>query len=135
MFTLSSTTPSSVLTNARSSVYRKKNHLSRKSNVVVHVSASGLSPSKLKATGKRLLVIPDQEEAQTAGGILLMSSSASAGPGSSICGSVSSVGADCKTVKRGDSVLINGFAGSEIEFEDGSKGKFVTEDDVLAILG
>ena len=30
---------------------------------------------------------------------------------------------------------INGFAGSEIEFEDGSKGKFVTEDDVLAILG
>jgi len=135
MFTLSSTTPSSVLTNVRSSVYRKKNH-HRKSNVVVHVSAnSGLSPSKLKATGKRLLVIPDQEEAQTAGGILLMSSSASAGPGSSICGSVSSVGADCKTVKRGDSVLINGFAGSEIEFEDGSKGKFVTEDDVLAILG
>jgi chaperonin GroES len=103
--------------------------------MVVHVSASGLSPSKLKATGKRLLVIPDQEEAQTAGGILLMSSSASAGPGSSICGSVSSVGADCKTVKQGDSVLINGFAGSEIEFEDGSKGKFVTEDDVLAILG
>ena len=135
MFTLSSTTPSSVLTNVRSSVYRKKNH-HRKSNVVVHVSAnSGLSPSKLKATGKRLLVIPDQEEAQTAGGILLMSSSASAGPGSSICGSVSSVVADCKTVKRGDSVLINGFAGSEIEFEDGSKGKFVTEDDVLAILG
>lgn len=135
MFTLSSTTPSSVLTNVRSSVYRKKNH-HRKSNVVVHVSAnSGLSPSKLKATGKRLLVIPDQEEAQTAGGILLMSSSASAGPGSSICGSVSSVGADCKTVKQGYSVLINGFAGSEIEFEDGSKGKFVTEDDVLAILG
>ncbi len=132
MFTLASTTPSLVLTNVRSSVYR--NH-HRKSNVVVHVSASGLSPSKLKATGKRLLVIPDQEEAQTAGGILLMSSSASAGPGSSICGSVSSVGADCKTVKQGDSVLINGFAGSEIEFEDGSKGKFVTEDDVLAILG
>jgi len=81
-----------------------------------------------------LLVIPDQEEATTAGGILLMSSSANAGPGSSICGSVSSVGAECKTVKQGDSVLINGFAGSEIEFEDGSKGKFVTEDDVLAIL-
>ena len=38
-------------------------------------------------------------------------------------------------MKQGDSVLINGFAGSEIEFEDGSKGKFVTEDDVLAILG
>ena len=113
----------------------QQNKSIRRKSTVVSVSASGLSPSKLKATGKRLLVIPDQEEAQTAGGILLMSSSASAGPGSSICGSVSSVGADCKTVKQGDSVLINGFAGSEIEFEDGSKGKFVTEDDVLAILG
>ncbi|CAL6426644.1 unnamed protein product [Bathycoccus prasinos] len=132
MFTLSSTP--SLLT---SSIYQKnqQNKSIRRKSTVVHVSASGLSPSKLKATGKRLLVIPDQEEAQTAGGILLMSSSASAGPGSSICGSVSSVGADCKTVKQGDSVLINGFAGSEIEFEDGSKGKFVTEDDVLAILG
>ena len=132
MFTLSSTP--SLLT---SSIYQKnqQNKRIRRKSTVVSVSASGLSPSKLKATGKRLLVIPDQEEAQTAGGILLMSSSASAGPGSSICGSVSSVGADCKTVKQGDSVLINGFAGSEIEFEDGSKGKFVTEDDVLAILG
>lgn len=132
MFTLSSTP--SLLT---SSIYQKnqQNKSIRRKSTVVSVSASGLSPSKLKATGKRLLVIPDQEEAQTAGGILLMSSSASAGPGSSICGSVSSVGADCKTVKQGDSVLINGFAGSEIEFEDGSKGKFVTEDDVLAILG
>ena len=133
MFTLSSSTPS-LLTR---SIYQKnqQNKSIRRKSTVVSVSASGLSPSKLKATGKRLLVIPDQEEAQTAGGILLMSSSASAGPGSSICGSVSSVGADCKTVKQGDSVLINGFAGSEIEFEDGSKGKFVTEDDVLAILG
>lgn len=132
MFTLSSTP--SLLT---SSIYQKnqQNKSIRRKSTVVSVSASGLSPSKLKATGKRLLVIPDQEEAQTAGGILLMSSSASAGPGSSICGSVSSIGADCKTVKQGDSVLINGFAGSEIEFEDGSKGKFVTEDDVLAILG
>ena len=132
MFTLSSTP--SLLT---SSIYQKnqQNKSIRRKSTIVSVSASGLSPSKLKATGKRLLVIPDQEEAQTAGGILLMSSSASAGPGSSICGSVSSIGADCKTVKQGDSVLINGFAGSEIEFEDGSKGKFVTEDDVLAILG
>ena len=109
---------------------RSQQNKSRKSVVV----SAGLTPEKLKATGKRLLVIPDQEEATTAGGILLMSSSANAGPGSSICGSVSSVGAECKTVKQGDSVLINGFAGSEIEFEDGSKGKFVTEDDVLAIL-
>ena len=93
-------------------------------------------PEKMKATGKRLLVIPDSEESTTAGGILLMSSSENAGPGSSICGSVASVGAECKTVKQGDSVLIKRIRrGSEIEFEDGSKGKFVTEEDVLAILG
>ena len=127
MFTLS--TPQLVGFATRQNVRSQQNR-SRKSVVV----SAGLTPEKLKATGKRLLVIPDQEEATTAGGILLMSSSANTGPGSSICGSVSSVGAECKTVKQGDSVLINGFAGSEIEFEDGSKGKFVTEDDVLAIL-
>jgi chaperonin GroES len=126
MFTLST----SQLVGATRQNVRSQQNKSRKSVVV----SAGLTPEKLKATGKRLLVIPDQEEATTAGGILLMSSSANAGPGSSICGSVSSVGAECKTVKQGDSVLINGFAGSEIEFEDGSKGKFVTEDDVLAIL-
>ena len=53
----------------------------------------------------------DSEESTTAGGILLMSSSENAGPGSSICGSVASVGAECKTVKQGDSVLINGSRG------------------------
>ena len=126
MFTLST----SQLVGATRQNVRSQQNKSRKSVVV----SAGLTPEKLKATGKRLLVIPDQEEATTAGGILLMSSSANAGPGSSICGSVSSVGAECKTVKQGDSVLINGFAGSEIEFEDGSKGKFVTEDDVLAVL-
>lgn len=126
MFTLST----SQLVGATRQNVRSQQNKSRKSVVV----SAGLTPEKLKATGKRLLVIPDQEEATTAGGILLMSSSANAGPGSSICGSVSSVGAECKTVKQGDSVLINGFAGSEIEFEDGSKGKFVTEEDVLAIL-
>jgi len=120
MFTLSSSTPS-LLT---SSIYQKNQQNNRRKSTVVHVSASGLSPSKLKATGKRLLVIPDQEEAQTAGGILLMSSSASAGPGSSICGSVSSVGADCKTVKQGDSVLIKSTAspGRRLSSKTGRKG-------------
>ena len=113
---------------------RKTSSGNRRTDEIITKAKAGLSSEKLTATGKRLLVIPDLEEAQTAGGILLMSSSGNKGPGSSICGNVASVGQDVKVVKKGDSVLINGFAGSEIEFEDGSKGKFVTEDDVLAVL-
>jgi len=112
----------------------RKTSGNRRTDEIITKAKAGLSSEKLTATGKRLLVIPDLEEAQTAGGILLMSSSGNKGPGSSICGNVASVGQDVKVVKKGDSVLINGFAGSEIEFEDGSKGKFVTEDDVLAVL-
>ena len=134
MFTLSSQKP---LLRGSETAHFARSHRKKSSRVSLsRVGASaGLMPEKMKATGKRLLVIPDSEESTTAGGILLMSSSENAGPGSSICGSVASVGAECKTVKQGDSVLINGFAGSEIEFEDGSKGKFVTEEDVLASLG
>jgi chaperonin GroES len=47
---------------------------------------------------------------------------------------VASVGADVKGVKVGDAVLINGFAGTEVEFEDGEKGKFINSADVLAVL-
>jgi chaperonin GroES len=49
-------------------------------------------------------------------------------------GSVASIGGDVTTVKAGDKVLINGFAGSDVEFEDGKKGKFITIDDVIAIV-
>ena len=53
----------------------------------------------------------------------------------SLCeGEVASVGGDVKGVKAGDKVLINGFSGSDIEFEGGKKGKFITVDDVIAIV-
>jgi chaperonin GroES len=68
-----------------------------------------------------VLVIADAPETKTAGGILLTTG-------------VSAVGADVKAVKAGDKVLVNGFAGSDIELDDGSKGKFLTEDDILAVV-
>jgi chaperonin GroES len=81
-----------------------------------------------------VLVIADAPETKTAGGILLTTGAGPGGPGSSVTGSVSAIGADVKAVKAGDKVLVNGFAGSDIELEDGSKGKFLTEDDILAVV-
>jgi p-aminobenzoyl-glutamate transporter AbgT len=43
-------------------------------------------------------------------------------------------GAEVKAVKAGDKVLINGFSGSDVEFADGELGKFITVDDVIAII-
>mmetsp|Transcript_3529 Transcript_3529/g.12011 ORF Transcript_3529/g.12011 Transcript_3529/m.12011 type:complete len:138 (-) Transcript_3529:147-560(-) len=100
---------------------------------VVRVSAA-LSAKTLKPTGNRVLVIADAPETKTAGGILLTTGAGPGGPGSSVTGSVSAVGADVKAVKAGDKVLVNGFAGSDIELDDGSKGKFLTEDDILAVV-
>ena len=56
------------------------------------------------------------------------------GPGSSITGKVASIGAEVKGVKAGDKVLVNGFSGSDVEFGDGSKGKFITMEDVIAVI-
>ena len=39
-----------------------------------------------------------------------------------------------KGVKAGDKVLINGFSGADVEFADGEQGKFITVDDVIAII-
>ncbi|ACO61999.1 hypothetical protein MICPUN_57413 [Micromonas commoda] len=98
------------------------------------VARAALKPSDLKPTGNRLLVIADKAETKSAGGILLTSSTEASGPGSSVTGKIQAAGPECKSVKAGDKVLINGFAGSDFEFADGEKGKFVTEDDVLAVL-
>jgi chaperonin GroES len=83
------------------------------------VARAALKPSDLKPTGNR---------------ILLTSTNEASGPGSSVTGKIQAAGPECKAVKAGDKVLINGFAGSDFEFSDGEKGKFVTEDDVLAVL-
>ena len=98
------------------------------------VARAALKPSDLKPTGNRLLVIADKAETTSAGGILLTSTNEASGPGSSVTGKIQAAGPECKAVKAGDKVLINGFAGSDFEFSDGEKGKFVTEDDVLAVL-
>lgn len=98
------------------------------------VTRAGMKPNEVQAMGDRVLVIADAVESQTKGGLFLAGSGAAGGPGSSLTGKVMSVGADVKGVKKGDSVLINGFAGTEVAFEDGSKGKFVNSADVLAVL-
>ena len=81
-----------------------------------------------------MLVLADAAESQTKGGLFLASSASAGGPGSSVTGKVASVGADVKGISVGDAVLVNGFAGTEVEFEDGAKGKFINSSDVLAVL-
>ena len=76
----------------------------------------------------------DEAETTTSGGILLSSAETNTGPGSSITGKVASIGAEVKGVKAGDKVLVNGFSGSDVEFGDGSKGKFITMEDVIAVI-
>ncbi|CEG00749.1 GroES-like [Ostreococcus tauri] len=84
--------------------------------------------------GDRVLVIADAAESQTKGGLFLASSGSAGGPGSTMTGKVASVGSDVKGINKGDAVMVNGFSGTEVEFEDGSKGKFVNSADVLAVL-
>ena len=98
-----------------------------------HITAA-MNVDSVVPLGNRILVIADAKEAQSKGGILLPSANQQGGPGSSMTGKVKSVGLEVKTVKANDAVLINGFAGSEVEFEGGLKGKFITEEDVLAVL-
>jgi chaperonin GroES len=88
----------------------------------------------LKPTGTRVLVIADEAETTTAGGILLSSAETAKGPGSSMTGKVAAVGAEVKGVKAGDKVLINGFSGSDVEFAGGEQGKFITMEDVIAVI-
>ena len=100
----------------------------------VVVRAAQMNVKDLKPTGNRVLVIADPAETTTAGGILLASAETAKGPGSSVTGKVASVGAEVKGVKAGDKVLINGFSGADVEFADGEQGKFITVDDVIAII-
>ena len=95
---------------------------------------AALNVKDLKPTGTRVLVIADEPETTTSGGILLSSAETNTGPGSSITGKVASIGAEVKGVKAGDKVLVNGFSGSDVEFGDGSKGKFITMEDVIAVI-
>ena len=88
----------------------------------------------IKPTATRVLVIADEAETTPSGGILLSSAEANSGPGSSMTGKVAAIGSEVKGVKAGDKVLVNGFSGSDMEFDDGAKGKFITMDDVIAVI-
>jgi chaperonin GroES len=94
-----------------------------------------MKSSEVQAMGDRVLVLADAAESQTKGGLFLASSGGAGGPGSSITGKVASVGENVKGINKGDAVLINGFSGTEVEFEDGVKGKFINATEVLAVLG
>ena len=85
----------------------------------------------LKPTGTRVLVIADEAETTTAGGILLSSAETAKGLDAL---HLAAVGAEVKGVKAGDKVLINGFSGSDVEFAGGEQGKFITMEDVIAII-
>ena len=93
-----------------------------------------MSKPNITPLGDRVLVIADEAESQTKGGLFIAGTGGAGGPGSNLTGTVRSVGAEAKGVKAGDKVLINGFSGTEVEFDDGAKGKFVNSSDVLAVL-
>ena len=127
-FTLSS---SAALGSVKVAARKTSVHARGRRSVAVNAA---LNVKDLKPTGTRVLVIADEAETTTSGGILLSSAETNTGPGSSITGKVASIGAEVKGVKAGDKVLVNGFSGSDVEFGDGSKGKFITMEDVIAVI-
>ena len=127
MFSLSATSTAAVVRAPRTA------QPARRSRCAVATKAA-MNADTLQAMGDRVLVLADAAESQTKGGLFLASSGGSSGPGSNVTGKVASVGEAVKGVKKGDKVLINGFAGTEVEFEGGVKGKFVNSADVLAVL-
>ncbi len=93
---------------------------------------------KVKPLNDRVLIVRTEEEAKTAGGIIIPDTAkekpqqgkvAAAGPGR--------VGEDGKIipmqVKEGDKVLFGKYAGTEISF-DGVDHLIMREDDILAIV-
>lgn len=127
MFSLSATSTAAVVRAPRTA------QPARRSRCAVATKAA-MNADTVQAMGDRVLVLADAAESQTKGGLFLASSGGSSGPGSNVTGKVASVGEAVKGVKKGDKVLINGFAGTEVEFEGGVKGKFVNSADVLAVL-
>ncbi len=87
---------------------------------------------KVKPLGKRILAKKiEQEERKTAGGIVLPESAQSE---KVIRAKVLELGTDEKfSVKKGDEIIVSGFAGTEIEL-DNEKLILVKETDVLAVI-
>jgi len=83
----------------------------------------------IKPLGDRILVKPDTEAAETIGGIYLPDS-AKEKPQQ---GKVVAVGPDVENVKKGNTVLIPKYGGTEVTI-DGVDHQIYSEDSVLGIL-
>src|SRR5210317_1183544 len=98
----------------------------------------GFTKMKIRPLNDRVLVIREEEEQKSAGGIIIPDTAkekpqrgkvVSTGPGK--------VGEDGKRtpleVKSGDRILFSKYAGTEIKF-DGVEHVFMREDDILSII-
>jgi len=83
----------------------------------------------IKPLGNRILVKPDTDAAETVGGIYLPDS-AKEKPQQ---GKVVAIGPDVENVKKGDTVLIPKYGGSDVTIE-GTDHQLFSEDSVLGIL-
>ena len=83
----------------------------------------------LKPLSDRVIVKRKEEEEKTAGGIYIPDSAKEKPQG----GSVVAAGPDCKSVKKGDSILFAKYAGSEFSV-DGDSLVIMREDDILGIF-
>lgn len=83
------------------------------------------------APGKRILLVPDEAEQKTAGGIFIPTS-ATGKSANFITGEVVGVGEGVKGVTTGQKVIISGYGGVEVDFQ-GRKAKFVNDTEILGI--
>jgi chaperonin GroES len=83
----------------------------------------------LKPLHDRVIVKRKDEEEKTAGGIYIPDSAKEKPQG----GEIVAAGPDCKTVKKGDSVLFAKYAGSEFSM-DSEDLVIMREDDILGVF-
>ncbi len=83
----------------------------------------------LKPLHDRVIVKRKVEEDRTAGGIYIPDSAKEKPQG----GEILAAGPECKTVKRGDSILFAKYAGSEFSL-DGDELVIMREDDILGVF-
>jgi len=83
----------------------------------------------MKPLHDRVIVKRKAEEEKTAGGIYIPDSAKEKPQG----GEIMAAGPDCKTVKKGDSILFAKYAGSEFSM-DGDDLIIMREDDILGVF-
>lgn len=83
----------------------------------------------LKPLHDRVIVKRTEEQETTAGGIIIPDSAKEKPQG----GEIVAAGPDCKTLKKGDSVLFAKYAGTEFDM-DGDDLLIMREDDILGVF-